>query len=450
MAIQHTIFLLAAFLLQFSSLHFPSLAYDHQNTYFINCGSDIQVNENNNVYIGESNPNYPKTSFSSISYPESNQSTVPSTLYQRARIFHSESSYEFDTLPNNTYMVRFHFFSFSSPINLYTAKFSVSVPGFSLLQNFYAKNTTNPGLVNEYFVKIIGKRFNITFTPLNSSFAFVNAIELFMVPTHLIPDSVPRFTYTGSTGRGLTIYSNDFLSRALETKHRLNVGGENVTRETDNLSREWLPDDSYITDPQNANNSTYFGGKIKRATDESDGLHSDQYNAPDVVYQTAKQSKNGSNGLNISWSVPVEKNLDHFLRLHFCDNINPQGLLTTFILNIYDQSVITDLNSNTEEFSPYYYDFVVRSDGSGLLNVSVVPNTTTATPNAFLNGLELMKVIESSGLIPLDDSDSNSKINVHVVVGSVVGVLVLVSVVMVCFFGLLKSGNKSLLRIQIC
>jgi hypothetical protein len=146
----------------------------------------------------------------------------------------------------------------------------------------------------------------------------------------------------------------------------------------------------------------------------------------------------------------VEKNLDHFLRLHFCDNINPQGLLTTFILNIYDQSVITDLNSDTEEFSPYYYDFVVRSDGSGLLNVSVVPNTTTATPNAFLNGLELMKVIESSGLIPLDDSDSNSKINVHVVVGSVVGVLVLVSVVMVCFFGLLKSGNKSLLRIQIC
>ncbi|KAK2410699.1 receptor protein kinase HERK [Trifolium repens] len=440
--IQHSIFLLAAFLLQFSLLQLPSLGYDHQNTYFINCGSDTEVNVNNNLYIGESNRNYPKTSFSN-SYFESNQSTVPSTLYQRARIFHSESSYEFDTLPNNTYMVRFHFFSFSSPINLYTAKFSVSVPGFSLLHNFDAKNTTNPGLIKEYFVKIIRKKFKITFTPQNSSFAFVNAIELFMLPTHLIPNSIARFTYTGSTGRGLTTYSNDFLSRSLETKHRLNIGGENVTRESDNLSREWLPDDSYITDPQNAKNGTFFGGKIKRAKDdEYDGLHSDQYTAPDVVYQTAKESKNGSVGLNISWSIPVEKNIDHFLRLHFCDNINPQGLLTTFILNIYDQSVITDLNHDADLSTPYYYDFVVRSDASGLLTVSVVPNKSAANPNAFLNGLELMKVIELSGLIPLDDSDSNSKISIPVVVGSVVGGLVLVLVVVVLFLWFSKTRKQ--------
>ncbi|MCI01107.1 putative receptor-like protein kinase, partial [Trifolium medium] len=256
---------------------------------------------------------------------------------------------------------------------------------------------------------------------------------LFMLPTHLIPDSIARYNYLESTGRGLTTYSGGLLSRALETKHRLNVGGGNVTRETDNLTREWLPDDSYITTPQNAKNSPFFGGTIKRnADDEYDGLHSDQYTAPDVVYQTAKESKNGSIGLNISWSVPVEKNIDHFLRLHFCDNINPQGLLTTFILNIYDQLVITNVNNDADLSTPYYYDFVVRSDGSGLLKVSVIPNTTAAKPNAFLNGLELMKVIESSGLIPLDDPDSSSKkISIPVVVGSVVG------------------GNKSLLRIPI-
>ncbi|KAK2357005.1 putative receptor protein kinase [Trifolium repens] len=426
MAIQHSTFLLS-FLLQVSSLHFPTFAYVHQDTYFINCGSDIEVNENNNLYIGESNSNYPKTSFSN-SYTEINQSTVPSPLYQAARIFHSESSYEFTTVPNNTYMVRFHFYSFTSPVNLYTAKFNISVPGFSLLQNFDAKNTTNPGLIKEYFVKIIRKRFKITFTPLTSSFAFVNAIELFMLPIHLIPDSVARFTYTGSTGRALFPYSGGLLSRALETKHRLNVGGQNVTRETDNLSREWLPDDSYITDPQNAKNGTFFGGTIKRkASDESDGPYSNQYTAPDVVYQTAKQTINGSNGLSISWSVPVEKNTDHFLRLHFCDIFNTQSQLTIFILNIYDQ-LVTSVNYDTEESSPYYYDFVIRSDASGLLNVSVIPNTTAAKPNAFLNGLELMKVIESSG-IPVDNLDSNSKkISFSVVLGSILGGLVLVSI----------------------
>ncbi|GAU12525.1 hypothetical protein TSUD_182380 [Trifolium subterraneum] len=435
--IQHSIFLLATFLLQFSTLQFPSLAYDPQDTYFINCGSDNDVHENNN-YIGESNRSY-QTTFRKSS-KETNQSIVPSPLYQSARIFRSTSSYEFDTFPNETYMVRFHFYSFSSNINLYTAKFNVSVPGFSLLQNFEAENTTDPGLIKEYIVKIIRKRFKITFTPQKSSFAFVNAIELFKLSTHLIPD-LRKFNYT--TGRALSIYSNNFLSQALETKHRLNVGSEPVTRENDNLTREWLLDDSYISDPQDAKNSTFFTGKINHATDdEYDGLHSDKYTAPDVVYQTAKESKNGSKGLNISWSVPVEKNTDHFLRLHFCDNINLQGLLTTFNINIYDQIVISKVNNDGYLSTPYYYDFVVPSDGSGLLKVSVVPNKTAAKPNAFLNGLELMKVIESSGPIALDDSDSNSKISLPVVVGSVIGGLVLVSVMVVLFIWICKNRKQ--------
>jgi len=186
-------------------------------------------------------------------------------------------------------MIRFHFFSFSSPTNLSTAKFNVSVPGFSLLQNFDAKNTTNSPLVNEYFVKIVRKRFKITFTPQTSSFAFVNAIELFILPTHLIPISIARFTYNKSSVQGLSTYSGGLLSRAFETKHHLNVGGETVTRDIDNLSRMWLPDDSYITNPRNAKNGSFGGEIIRTANDESDGPHSNQYIGPDIVYQTAKE-----------------------------------------------------------------------------------------------------------------------------------------------------------------
>jgi serine/threonine protein kinase len=253
-----------------------------------------------------------------------------------------------------------------------------------------------------------------------------------MLPTHLIPDSISRFNYDDSTGRDLYPYSGSLLSRALETKHRLNVGGQPVNRDNDSLSREWLPDDIYITDPQNAKNSTVEGTIERKANDESDGPYSNQYIAPDIVYQTAKESKNGSNGLGISWSVPLENNIDHFLRLHFCDIFNPQSLLTSYILNIYDQPVFPKVNNEADLSTPYYFDFVVRSDGSGLLKVSVVPNIMALNPNAFLNGLELMKVIDSSGL---DDLDSNSnKISLPVVVGSVVGGLALVFVVVVLIF----------------
>jgi serine/threonine protein kinase len=246
----------------------------------------------------------------------------------------------------------------------------------------------------------------------------------------------------------LTTYSNDFLSRALETKLRLNVGGNPVNRDTDNLSRKWLPDDNYITDPQNAQYGTYFdGGRIQRtANDSSDGPNSNQYIAPDIVYQTAKESKNGYNGLSIIWNVLVEKNIDYFLRLHFCDIFNTQIGLTTFFLYIYD-SYVKNINDGVELSSvlsdPYYYDFVVCSDGSGKLKVAVTPNVTDFKPNAFLNGLELMKVIASSGSIPLDDLDSNSKkINLPVVVGSVVGGLVLVSVVVVLFLWFSKTRKQ--------
>jgi len=339
-------------------------------------------------------------------------------------------------------MIRFHFFSFSSPTNLSTAKFNVSVPGFSPLQNFDAKNTTNSPLVKEYFLKITQKRFKITFTPKTSSFAFVNAIEVFTLPVHLIPDSVARFNYVDSTGRGISTYSDDFLSQALETKHRLNVGGETVTRETDNLSGYWLPDDRYITNPQNAQNSPFFGVTIKRTADDvSDGPDSNQYIALDVVYQTATESKNNSNGLNISWSVPVEKNIDHFLRLHFCEIFNQRPGLATFSLLIYDSYVMRvydDIGTPYKLCGPYDYDFVVRSDNSGLLKITLKPNTL----NAFLNGLELMKVVESSGLVNLDDSNKISKISLPEVVGSVLGGLVLVSVMVFMFVWISKIRKQ--------
>ncbi|XP_061339979.1 probable receptor-like protein kinase At2g23200 [Gastrolobium bilobum] len=439
---QHSLFVLV-FLLQFSSLLFPSHGYNLPDKYFINCGSDVDVTESGRVYVGESNP---IASFSS-SNKESTQSSVPSPLYQTARIFRKQSYYEFSADTNGTYLVRLHFFAFTSQSNLSSARFNVSVPGFWLLQNFNAGNNSNSALVKEFFMKITDHRFKIIFTPLAQSFAFVNAIELFVLPLYLISDLVSSFTY--GTQRNLTSY-NGLLSHALETKHRLNVGGENVTRSNDNLLRNWFPDDSYLSNPGNAENSSYSGQIKYHVDDNSDGPNSNQFTAPREVYQTAKvinnnsSSAGGSNLLNITWGLPVDNNTYHLVRLHFCDLWNIQPGLTTFNLSIYD-SLVTVVNSDINVYNqlpaPYYYDIVVHSDDSGLIKISVEPNLASAHgPYAFLNGLEIMKLIDSSEIIvPLDESKHNL---LPVVLGSVAGGLVLLSVVVVGFLWCLKFRNQ--------
>ncbi|KAK7386395.1 hypothetical protein VNO78_26601 [Psophocarpus tetragonolobus] len=423
------------FHLQFSSHMFPSLGYNVPDKYFINCGSDSSVTVSDKVYVGESNP----VARFSRSETESNESHVPSPLYQTARIFRRESSYQFRIDRNGTYLVRLHFFSFSSPSNLYSARFNVSVPGFWLVQNFDARNDTDNNFapVKEFFMQISTPIFRITFRPLPSSFAFVNAIELFLLPLYLIADEVGLFTHGNSAH--LSSY-NGLHARVLETKHRLNVGG---LMANDNLFRKWFPDDSYLTYPETANTSYPFSGQIEyRVADDSDGPNATKFTAPSAVYGTAKKINNISantstntidwNLLNITWGLPAERNTVHLLRFHFCDYWSRHSGLTFFNLAIYDNHVIeinNDPNVSRQFAAPYYYDLLVHSDDSGQIMVSVVPDAYGPKPDAFLNGLEIMKVIESSNSVPpMIELDSGHNL-LRVMLGSVFGVLVLIFVV---------------------
>ncbi|WVZ22331.1 hypothetical protein V8G54_000875 [Vigna mungo] len=434
--IQHSRCIALLFLLQLSSLQFASLGYNVPDKYFINCGSDNSVTESGKVYVGESTL---QATFNS-SNTERNQSSVPSPLYQTARIFRRDSWYKFDIDKNGTYLVRLHFFPFSSPTNLSSARFSVSVPGFWLLQNSNGRNDTNnnSALVKEFFMEISTPSIKITFRPLESSFAFVNAIELFVLPLHLISDNVAHFAPIGGTSP----LSGGLYSRVLETKHRLNVGGQSTR---DILLRNWIPDDIYLTYPENAKNrSAYQGQIVPRVGDDADGPNATSYTAPSEVYGTAKESKNSSDNatdlglFNLTWALPVDNKTDNFLRLHFCDYVSPQVSLTYFELSIYDAHVMevnSDVNVSKELPAPYYYDFVVSSDNSGFIKVSLTPNRTAPVPNAFLNGLEIMKVIESSNTVPADLDEHDSEHNrLPVLLGSVLGGLVLVVVVVLLGF----------------
>lgn len=277
------------------------------------------------------------------------------------------------------------------------------------------------------------------FTPQTSSFAFVNAIELFLLPRYLIADSVARFTYQTFTTSPITSYSGGLGSRVLETKHRINVGGQPLVN--DNLLRNWLSDDGYVTIRGNAENKSYNDTINFHVGDDSDGPNSTQYTAPNEVYQTQKRinaTSAGSstpNSLNITWVLPVDdKNTDHLIRFHFCDFFNSQSGLTVFNLFIYD-NYVSNVNDNTDVShqlpAPYYFDYVVQSDDSGLFKISIAPNKSFVVPIAFLNGLEIMKVIEPSPSVSIPQDDSNSNSLLPIVLGSVLGGLVLVSVVVV-------------------
>ncbi|KAK8471489.1 hypothetical protein PHAVU_003G239300 [Phaseolus vulgaris] len=410
----------AIFFLLFSSLHFPSLGYNVPDKYFINCGSDKSVTIDK-VYVGEPNP---EASFSS-SETERNQSSVPSPLYQTARIFRSESWYKFNIDLKGTYLLRLHFFPFSSPSNLSSARFNVSVLRFCLLQNFNGTNDTNSNSasVKEFFMEISPPTFKITFRPLEPSFAFVNAIELFVLPLHLISDKVSFFKPIGGT----TPYSGGLYSRVLETKHRLNVGGQHTK---DLLLRNWIPDDIYLMYTENASNRSPYNGEIGyNLDDDSDGPNAARYTAPTEVYGTAKET---NLSFNITWALPVDNKTDHFLRLHFCDYLSSQGGLTYFELSIYDAHVMqvnSDGNVSNELPAPLYYDFVVNSDDSGHIKVSLTPNGSADVPRAFLNGIELMKVIKSSNSVPPDLEETDSNHRLPLLLSSVLGGLVLAFVV---------------------
>ncbi|KAI8030568.1 putative receptor-like protein kinase [Camellia lanceoleosa] len=235
-------------------------------------------------------------------------------------------------------------------------------------------------------------------------------------PPNYVTPSGARGTYDG------------LLSQALHTVYRANVGGSPITPTNDTLWRNWVSDDDYLVTPNAAKTSEFHidifyqpGGATK-------------YSAPDPAYQTAKElnvnSSGGSNFFNITWRFNVSKNAPHFIRVHFCDIVSTSindvlqfnlYLYSKFSQNIYPYNVVGQLAV------PFYKDFVVDSDNSGFMDISIGPRNDKT---AFLNGVEIMEVITGSGLV------TEVKKHLSVVVGSVVGsvasLLMSVVVVVVC------------------
>ncbi|CAL2267597.1 unnamed protein product [Prunus armeniaca] len=424
------LFSLFFLLLHFSSLHFLSLAYAQTDKYFVNCGSKADANLNDRVFTADSSSGFLcSDSEKSRAIESTNQSR---NLYQTARIFYNQSHYEFTIAENGTYIVRLHFLTFSSSVNLSSALFdvlafpTVSNFGFKLLNNFTAKNSSNSALIEEFFLAIGPGSLKLYFTPQGSSFAFVNAIEVFRAPLKFSPQN----------------YSSSF-PLVLRTTYRVNVGGQNITPDNDRIWRKWEQDDTYLSNSNSSEDSRPSSQTLIRQSVESDGFvgADNDFIAPDLVYLTAKLMTDSTNGLskpfNITWSFNVSADARHLVRVHFCDIIGPPGNL---VFNLYSNGNFIkkvggpDFNFNSL-YWPFYYDFVLSSNISEFINISIGPSIDTTTNNSFLNGLEMLEIIEGPALSNPPASVCNmkgpNKIKVGLVVGSVIGGLSLICILIV-------------------
>ncbi|KAF4400249.1 hypothetical protein G4B88_019458 [Cannabis sativa] len=418
----HFLFLSLSFLLLLP----VSASFTPLDNYLLNCGSPSNVTLFNRVFIGDSSK--PGSDFlstdRSISFKNQNPSPNLSPVYTTARVFTTASGYNFNIKKNGTHIVRFHFSPFVAPsFPLPSANFTISVNGISVLKNSHVRDT----LIKEFIMKIDKAALEIVFTPLGKSgFAYVNAIEVFSAPDDFIVDDGVKYVKAD----GDVEYKN-LSSQVFETIQRINVGGSMLTPFNDTLWRTWLPDEDYLV--------------LASAAKPAVTTHTPNYQkggasreiAPDNVYMTAQQMNrtnlNVGSRFNVTWKFPVGSGgVPHLVRLHFCDIVSPSLNSLYFSVYINGYSAYRDLDLSTLTIhllaSPVYMDFVVDSDDSGFMQVSIGPSdlSSPSRANAILNGAEIMKMLHA---VPLQSNGGVSKKTVWILVGSIVGGVVLLCLV---------------------
>ncbi|XP_058105644.1 probable receptor-like protein kinase At5g24010 [Magnolia sinica] len=385
------------FLSLLSSLFFLSSSFTPPDNHLITCGSTLPATTpNNRVFLPDSKSDlFLLSSHRKISIQDPNPPPNSNPLYESARIFTKPSSYSFPIKSTGPHIVRLHFAPFSSDnYNLSSSFFHVSALQFSLLRNFSVPENTH--VVKEYIINTGSeKKLVISFDPAcKSSFAFVNAIEVISASDDLIAD-VARLV----DPEGIKDYDG-LLGSALETIHRINVGGPKVTPFNDTLWRNWIPDEKFLL-LKDSSKAISFSGRIKYQPGGATRLI-----APDSIYNTARvlnveNAKIAEPNFNITWEFPVNLGYKYLVRMHFCDIVSPvlNQLYFDVYLNGFSAYEDIDLSHITNMLaSPHYVDFVVEPEISGVIRVTVGPSSLNPSDiNAILNGLEIMKLNNSIG-----------------------------------------------------
>lgn len=279
----------------------------------------------------------------------------------------------------------------NNEFDLTTAIFSVSTDEVVLLHTFSLGNSTD-WVLKEYLVNVTHDHFNLKFSPMRNSVAFVNAIEVVSAPDMLIND-LGSALFPVSDYSGLTKYN-------FEVMYRLTMGGPLITAQNDTLGRRWEPDQKYLKSDVLAKSASVSPKIITYPDGESPLI------APQMVYASAQQMADArvtNPNFNVTWNLNnINPSFGYLVRMHFCDIVSKT--LNDLYFNVYinGKTAISGLDLSTITSglaTPYYKDIVVSSSllsSDQVLVVQIGPmNRDTGKANAILNGLEVLKMSNS-------------------------------------------------------
>ncbi|MCD7467804.1 hypothetical protein HAX54_005437 [Datura stramonium] len=389
-----------------------------------------------------------------------------------ARIFKTQTAYAFLVSPKSRHWIRLHFYPSSyDDFNCSNSFFSVTVAGFTLLNNFSASITaqalTQAYIIREFtLVPLQTATLNITFTPSSAykdSFAFINGIEIVSMPEIFQPAPMVGF-------------SNQIIetqASSMQTMFRLNVGGQYIPANNDSiLGRIWYDDAPYL-----------FGASFGITSAANNTLkipypsNLPNYIAPVDVYRTARSmgpNPDVNRNYNLTWIFQIDANFTYLVRLHFCDF--QMKRMNQRVFNIYLNNQTALENADVIAWSaaqgvPAYKDFVIyATDQPGANEMWVALHPTDKTKpefyDAILNGLEIFKINDirsnlagpnpvpspppalATHSLPKQSFASNKTSKKGIIVGSVVGMaaglgIVLGLLALVHRKNMNNGGNKS-------
>ncbi|KAH9620924.1 hypothetical protein KSS87_011030 [Heliosperma pusillum] len=401
--------------------------------FLIDCGSPSNVTVGDRVFLADSYASkYLSTPQSILGNSSANTNLE---LYQNARVFNGDSSYKFPISQTGRYFIRLYFFPFSfGAYDLSTASFSVSAQQFSLLSDFTPSGSAS---MKEFSINVTSKDLVINFHPAPKSVAFLNALEVVLVPDTLIRDDANLVNPLGSF-KGLT-------SRGLETVFRVNMGGPTVDYNNDTLWRTWVPDGSFLQNKNSAVNVSNIGAV-------SYGTFATKDDAPPTVYGTCRRINTQNNptaNLNVTWDFPIDPGFQYFIRFHYCDIVSDS--LNQLYFNVFVNSDLvspsTDLSTITGKLAtPTYNDYVTMLATSTKLSIGIGTVIFNGNqPDGILNGLEIMKLSNdknSLGGAAANSSQASSKSRIGVIVGAIVGGVSLIVLAFILFLFCSRRKQK--------
>ncbi|XP_014496883.2 receptor-like protein kinase FERONIA [Vigna radiata var. radiata] len=387
----------------------------------VNCGSAINFTLDGRNWTGDSNTKFLSESKDSVTVQADTQSTIQGP-YTYARLSHFQFTYSFPVTTQGPFFLRLFFYSTSYQMfDRHKANFSVQAGPYTLLQHFnpslYAEADDDPThsdiLFREYCIYLQhDQRLDITFAPSTTeSYAFINGIEIVSMPSYLyysnpnytVPDDITKLPQFVGHNQVYIITNNS----ALETKHRLKVGGAQISPSQDTgMLRTWDTDDKYlITD---SGPSTDYAKKTNLSF-----VQIPNYTAPDQVYRSVRNI--GMNPFkNLTWQLPVYSGFFYLLRLHFCQ-LNPEVQDPgdqMFYIFIQDQLAERGADilkwSDNQKGVPVVKDYAVYIPGNRekvYLSLEMHPNSMSSIQDAQLNAIEVFKINDTTGSLAEPNPD---------------------------------------------